>query len=113
VNSQHSLETEEVLIVHTGRWRFMCGPNADDDSITLGEGDVISVPIHMFRRFESTGPGAPGRGIAFQEVDCSRVPLSHERGPTFSRCVGWATEPLGRVRIPYMGLELHVTSCPG
>jgi mannose-6-phosphate isomerase-like protein (cupin superfamily) len=55
LNSQHSHETAEVFIVHSGRWRFMWGPNADDGSIELNEGDVISLPIHMFRGFENLG----------------------------------------------------------
>lgn len=55
LNSQHSHETAEVFIVHSGRWRFMWGPNADDGSIELGEGDVISLPVHMFRGFENLG----------------------------------------------------------
>jgi mannose-6-phosphate isomerase-like protein (cupin superfamily) len=55
LNSQHSHETAEVFIVHTGHWRFMWGPNADDGSIELFPGDVISLPIHMFRGFENLG----------------------------------------------------------
>lgn len=55
LNSQHSHETAEVFIVHSGRWRFMWGANADDGSIELNEGDVISLPIHMFRGFENLG----------------------------------------------------------
>lgn len=55
LNSQHSHETAEVFIVHSGHWRFMWGPNADDGSIELHKGDVISLPIHMFRGFENLG----------------------------------------------------------
>jgi mannose-6-phosphate isomerase-like protein (cupin superfamily) len=55
LNSQHSHETAEVFIVHSGHWRFIWGPNADDGSIELHEGDVISLPIHMLRGFENRG----------------------------------------------------------
>ncbi len=55
LNSQHSHETAEVFIVHSGHWRFMWGPNADDGSIELREGDVISLPTQMFRGFENLG----------------------------------------------------------
>jgi quercetin dioxygenase-like cupin family protein len=55
LNSQHSHETAEVFIVHTGNWRFMWGTDATDGSITLAPGDVISLPTHMFRGFENIG----------------------------------------------------------
>jgi quercetin dioxygenase-like cupin family protein/mannose-6-phosphate isomerase-like protein (cupin superfamily) len=45
VNSQHSHDTAEVFVVHTGTWRF-----------DLGEpGDVISLPTAMFRGFSNVG----------------------------------------------------------
>ncbi len=55
VNSQHSHETAEVFIVHSGRWAFTLGPDADDGSIELGPGDTISIPIHVFRGFTNIG----------------------------------------------------------
>lgn len=55
LNSQHSHETAEVFIVHTGRWRFMWGVNADDGAVEMGPGDVISLPTRMFRGFENIG----------------------------------------------------------
>ena len=61
LNSQHSHDTAEVFVVHTGRWRFMWGPNADEGAVELGPGDTISLPIHMFRGFENLGePGELG-----------------------------------------------------
>ncbi len=53
LNSQHSHETAEVFIVHSGRWRFMWGKDATDGEVVLEKGDVISLPIHMFRGFEN------------------------------------------------------------
>ena len=55
LNSQHSHETAEVFVVHSGKWRFMWGPTGEDGSIELGPGDTISLPIHMFRGFENIG----------------------------------------------------------
>ncbi len=57
VNSQHSHDTAEVFMVHSGRWRLLFGPNREDGSLDVGPGDVISVPIHMFRGFEKIDDG--------------------------------------------------------
>ncbi len=59
VNSQHSHETAEVFVVHTGRWKFSLGETATDGDIELGVGDTISIPIHVFRGFTNVGDG-PG-----------------------------------------------------
>ena len=55
VNSQHSHETAEVFVVHSGRWAFTLGPDCEDGSIELGPGDTISIPIHVFRGFTNVG----------------------------------------------------------
>ncbi len=55
VNSQHSHETAEVFIVLTGTWAFRSGERAQDGEVVLTPGDVISLPIHMFRGFENIG----------------------------------------------------------
>ena len=55
LNSQHSHETAEVFVVHSGTWRFLYGVNADDDSVELAAGDTISIPTRMFRGFENIG----------------------------------------------------------
>jgi mannose-6-phosphate isomerase-like protein (cupin superfamily) len=55
VNSQHSHDTAEVFIVLSGTWAFRSGELAKDGEIILGPGDVISLPIHMFRGFENVG----------------------------------------------------------
>ena len=57
VNSQHSHETAEVFVAHTGRWRFTIGENGDDAAIELGAGDTISIPVHVFRGFANVGDG--------------------------------------------------------
>jgi len=54
-NSQHSHETEEVFIVHSGQWAFRCGEEGEDGEIVLGPGDCISIPVNVFRGFENVG----------------------------------------------------------
>ncbi len=55
VNSQHSHETAEVFVVHSGRWAFLLGPNKEDGEVVLGPGDTISIPVHVFRGFKNVG----------------------------------------------------------
>ncbi|MEM9171566.1 MAG: cupin domain-containing protein [Pseudomonadota bacterium] len=55
VNSQHSHETAEVFIVHSGRWGFHLGADANDGTVEIGPGDIISIPIHVFRGFSNIG----------------------------------------------------------
>ena len=57
VNSQHSHETAEVFVVHSGHWRLIFGPNCEDGTLDIGPGDVASVPTRMFRGFEKTDEG--------------------------------------------------------
>jgi mannose-6-phosphate isomerase-like protein (cupin superfamily) len=54
-NSQHSHETEEVFIVHSGQWAFRCGEEGEHGEIVLGPGDCISIPVNVFRGFENVG----------------------------------------------------------
>jgi quercetin dioxygenase-like cupin family protein len=55
VNSQHSHDTAEVFVVHTGRWRFTVGEHGEDVQIEAEPGDIVSFPIHAFRGFENVG----------------------------------------------------------
>ena len=55
LNSQHSHETAEVFVVHSGQWRFLWGPHREDGHVDLGPGDIISIPTRMFRGFENIG----------------------------------------------------------
>ncbi len=57
VNSQHSHETAEVFVVHSGRWRLLFGPNREDGTLEIGPGDVASIPTRMFRGFEKLDKG--------------------------------------------------------
>ena len=55
LNSQHSHETAEVFVVHSGQWAFCLGPNREDGEVVLGPGDTISIPVHVFRGFRNVG----------------------------------------------------------
>jgi mannose-6-phosphate isomerase-like protein (cupin superfamily) len=55
VNSQHSHDTAEVFVVHTGTWRFRLGETGDDAQVDLRPGDVVSLPTGMFRGFTNIG----------------------------------------------------------
>ena len=55
VNSQHSHDTAEVFVVHTGTWRFDLGEDGNDAQVVLHPGDVISLPTGMFRGFTNVG----------------------------------------------------------
>lgn len=55
VNSQHSHETAEVFVVHSGDWRFDLGEHGDDAQVELHPGDVISLPVRTFRGFTNIG----------------------------------------------------------
>jgi len=55
INSQHSHETAEVFVIHSGHWRFKTGHDASGPFIDLRPGDTISIPVHIFRGFENIG----------------------------------------------------------
>jgi mannose-6-phosphate isomerase-like protein (cupin superfamily) len=57
INSQHSHETAEVFVVHSGEWRLPFGPNREDGSLDIHPGDVVSIPTRMFRGFEKLDQG--------------------------------------------------------
>lgn len=52
INSQHSHVSEEVFLVHSGSWAFRWGHDGTDGEVVLKQGDVISIPINVFRGFE-------------------------------------------------------------
>lgn len=57
LNSQHSHLTEEIFVVHTGTWAFYTGVDGKDAKVILNEGDIISIPLDIFRGFENVGEG--------------------------------------------------------
>ena len=73
VNSQHSHETAEVFVVHSGRWRLLFGPNREDGAIEIAPGDVASVPTRMFRGFEKVDEGVGFLFTVLGEDDPGKV----------------------------------------
>jgi len=55
VNSQHSHQTAEVFVVHSGTWTFNFGEHGDDCRITAGPGTLASIPTNLFRGFSNVG----------------------------------------------------------
>lgn len=55
VNSQHSHDTAEVFVVHSGTWRFKTGHDGLGPHVDLQPGDTISIPTRIFRGFENVG----------------------------------------------------------
>lgn len=54
-NSQHSHDTAEVFVVHSGHWRFTFGEHGEDAQVEAGAGDIVSFPTQAFRGFENIG----------------------------------------------------------
>ncbi len=73
VNSQHSHETAEVFVVHSGRWRLLFGPNREDGALEIGPGDVATVPTRMFRGFEKLDQGKGFLWFVLGDDDPGRV----------------------------------------
>jgi quercetin dioxygenase-like cupin family protein len=61
INSQHSHDTAEVFVAHSGHWRFDLGEHGDDARVELHPGDVISIPTRMFRGFTAMALGDDGQ----------------------------------------------------
>ena len=74
LNSQHSHETAEVFVIHSGHWRFLFGVNAGDDGhFDAAPGDVVSVPIHMFRGFKKLDEGVGFLWVALGDDNPGKV----------------------------------------
>jgi quercetin dioxygenase-like cupin family protein len=67
LNSQHSHLTEEVFVVHSGKWDFISGVEAKDGRISLESGDIISIPTDIFRGFECKEgqKSGPEKGLGY------------------------------------------------
>ena len=52
-NSQHSHATAEVFVIHQGGFRFKTGEHGTSGFVDLEPGDVISIPTHAFRGFDT------------------------------------------------------------
>ena len=73
LNSQHSHLTSEVFVVHSGTWAFRSGVDASDGEIILNPGDIISLPVDVFRGFENIGQSSGFLYAVLGEDDPGRV----------------------------------------
>ena len=73
LNSQHSHLTCEVFVVHSGTWAFRSGVDAKDGEIILNAGDVLSLPMDIFRGFENIGQSTAFLYAVLGEDDPGRV----------------------------------------
>ena len=78
VNSQHSHTTAEVFVVHSGHWRILFGPDREDGHLDAGPGDVVSIPVHMFRGFEKLDEGLGFLWVALGSDDPGQVAWAPE-----------------------------------
>ena len=72
-NSQHSHLTAETFLVHTGKWRFVFGPDKTDGYLDVEPGDVATVPTHMFRGFEKRDEGTGFLAVVLGHDDPGKV----------------------------------------
>lgn len=73
VNSQHSHETAEIFVVHSGEWQINIGERGDDAHIVIRPGDVISVPTGLFRGFTNVGDDTGFLWVVLGEDNPGRV----------------------------------------
>lgn len=73
INSQHSHETAEIFVVHSGHWRLIFGPNGEDGTLDIAPGDVVSAPTHMFRGFEKIDEGTGFMWFVLGQDDPGKV----------------------------------------
>ena len=73
LNSQHSHLTEEVFVISQGSWHFSTGVDGSDAVVRLEEGDVISIPMDLFRGFENVGEGTGYLYAVLGQDDPGRV----------------------------------------
>ena len=111
-NSQHSHLTAETFVVHTGKWRFVFGPDKTDGYIDVEPGDVATVPTHMFRGFEKRVLGDAAKTDHRWRIEHAQV-VAPEEFPRFAALgviasmqpthatsdMPWAQDRLGPVRI--------------
>ncbi len=73
VNSQHSHETAEIFVVHSGVWQINIGERGDDAQVIIRPGDVISVPTGLFRGFTNVGDDIGFLWVVLGRDDPGRV----------------------------------------
>ena len=73
INSQHSHETAEIFVVHSGHWQINIGEHGDDAHLHIAPGDVVSVPTRLFRGFTNVGEDAGFLWVVLGKDDPGRV----------------------------------------
>lgn len=73
VNSQHSHDTAEIFVVHSGDWQINIGEHGDDAHVVIHPGDVISVPTGLFRGFTNVGDDTGFLWVVLGEDNPGRV----------------------------------------
>jgi quercetin dioxygenase-like cupin family protein len=72
VNSQHSHETAEVFVVHSGDWTLNFGEHGEL-KLPAGPGAVASIPTNLFRGFSNVGAEEGFLWVALGQDDPGRV----------------------------------------
>lgn len=74
LNSQHSHDYAEVFVNHAGHWRLTFGVEAGEDGyVDIAPGDVVTVPIHMFRGFRKLDEGSGFLLVPLAQDDPGKV----------------------------------------
>ncbi len=73
VNSQHSHDTSEIFVVHSGDWQINIGEHGEDAHLTIHPGDVLSVPTGLFRGFTNIGDKVGFLWVVLGKDDPGRV----------------------------------------
>lgn len=73
VNSQHSHDTAEVFVVHSGHWQINIGEHGNDAHLHIAPGDVVSVPTGLFRGFTNVGTDTGFLWVVLGKDDPGRV----------------------------------------
>jgi mannose-6-phosphate isomerase-like protein (cupin superfamily) len=73
VNSQHSHDTAEIFVVHSGRWQINIGEHGKDAHLIIEPGDVAAVPTGLFRGFTNIGDDTGFLWVVLGEDDPGRV----------------------------------------
>jgi mannose-6-phosphate isomerase-like protein (cupin superfamily) len=72
INSQHSHETAEVFVVHSGDWTLNFGEHGEL-KLPAGPGAVASIPTNLFRGFSNVGAEEGFLWVALGQDDPGRV----------------------------------------
>ena len=72
VNSQHSHDTAEVFVVHSGQWTLNFGEHGEL-KLPAGPGAIASIPTNLFRGFSNVGAEEGFLWVALGQDNPGRV----------------------------------------